>query len=114
MKQTKKLILVTVLAFFMAGLAPRVALSDVTEEERDLAFLVDVSVLRPVGFVTTIAGVVLFVVSLPISVPTLSVEKSFDILVKRPAAYTFGRELGGDDYGTDVRREQAAKDSGQK
>lgn len=114
MKQTKKLILVTVLAFFMAGLTPRVALSDVTEEERDLSFLVDVSVLRPVGFVTTLVGVVLFVATLPIAIPTLSVEKSFDILVTRPAAYTFARELGGEDYGTDVRREQMAKDSDQK
>lgn len=109
MKQTKRLILVTALTFFMAGLVPRVALSDVTEEERDLAFLVDLAVLRPVGFVTTIAGVVLFVVSLPIAIPTLSVEKSFDILVKRPAAYTFARELGGEDYGTDVRREENPK-----
>lgn len=106
MKQTKKLIVAAVLACFVASLAPRVALSDVTEEERDLSFLVDVAVLRPVGLVTTIAGVVLFVVSLPIAVPTLSVEKSFDILVKRPAAYTFGRELGGEDYNTDARREE--------
>jgi len=114
MKQTKKLILVTVLAFFMVSLAPRVAFSDVTEEERDLAFLVDVSVLRPVGLVTTLAGLVLFVVTLPISIPTLSIEKSFDILVVRPAAYTFVRELGGDDYNTDVRREYVAKDSEQR
>ena len=106
MKQTKKLILATVLMCFVASMAPRVALSDVSEEERDLAFLVDVGVLRPVGLVTTIAGIALFVVSLPIAIPTLSVEKSFDILVKAPAAYTFGRELGGEDHNTDVRREQ--------
>ena len=106
MKQMKKLILVAVLTGFVTGLAPRVALSDVTAEERDLAFLVDVGLLRPVGLVTTIAGIALFVVSLPIAIPTLSVEKSFDILVKTPAAYTFGRELGGEDHNTDVRREQ--------
>ena len=106
MKKTKKLILIAILTCFVTGLAPRVALSDVTAEERDLAFLVDVGVLRPVGLVTTIAGIALFVVSLPIAIPTLSVEKSFDILVKTPAAYTFGRELGGEDHNTDVRREQ--------
>lgn len=114
MKQTKRLILATVLMFFMTGLAPRLALSDVTEEERDLAYLTDVAVLRPVGLVTTVAGVALFIVTLPISIPTLSVEKSFDILVKSPASYTFARELGGEDYNSDARREQMAKDSGQK
>jgi len=114
MKQTKRLILITILAFFMAGLTPRVALSDVTEEERDLAYLADVAVLRPVGLVTTVAGIALFIVTLPISVPTLSVEKSFDILVKSPAAYTFARELGGEDYNSDVRRELIAKDSDQE
>ncbi len=105
MKQTKKLILVTVLAFFMAGLAPRVALSDVTEEERDLSFLVDVAVLRPVGLVTTVVGFALFLVTLPISIPTLSIEKSFDILVVNPARYTFVRELGGEDVNYDKREE---------
>ncbi len=114
MKQTKRLILATVLVFFMTGLAPRLALSDVTEEERDLAYLTDVAVLRPVSFVTTVAGFALFIATLPISIPTLSVEKSFDLLVTRPAAYTFGRELGGEDYNSDVRREQMAKEFGQK
>lgn len=106
MKQTKKLILATVLMCFVASMAPRLAFGDVTEEERDLAFLVDIAVLRPVGLVTTIGGIVLFVASLPIAIPTLSVEKSFNILVTTPAAYTFGRELGGEDHNTDVRREQ--------
>ncbi len=105
MKQMKKLIQVAVLACFVASLAPRAALGDVTEEERDLAFLVDVGVLRPVGLVTTVAGFVLFLVTLPISIPTLSIEKSFDILVANPARYTFVRELGGEDANYDKRDE---------
>lgn len=105
MKQTKKLILVVILTCFVASLVPRVASGDVTEEERDLAYLVDVSVLRPVGLVTTLAGFVVFLVTLPISIPTLSIEKSFDILVVNPARYTFVRELGDEDVNYDKREE---------
>jgi hypothetical protein len=105
MKQTKKLITIAVLVSFMASLAPRAAFSDVSEEERDLSYLVDVGVLRPVGLVATVAGFALFVVTLPISIPTLSIEKSFDILVVNPARYTFARELGGEDINYDKREE---------
>lgn len=105
MKQPKRLILATVLGFFLIGLAPRLALSDVTTEERDLAYLTDVAVLRPVGLVLTAAGFALFLVTLPISIPTLSIEKSFDILVVNPASYTFVRELGGEDINYDKREE---------
>lgn len=107
MKQTKRLILTTVLVFLLTGLAPRLALSDVTAEERDLAYLTDVAVLRPVGLVATVAGFALFLVTLPISIPTLSIEKSFDILVVNPASYTFVRELGGEDVNYDKREEYA-------
>ena len=109
MKQTKKLMLVVILTCFVAGLAPRAAFSAVSEDERDLAYLVDVAVLRPVGLVTTIAGFALFVVTLPISIPTLSIEKSFDILVVNPARYTFVRELGGEDANYDKREEYIRK-----
>lgn len=104
MKQTKKLIMVVVLTCFVASLVPRVAFSDVTEEERDLALLSEV-VLRPVGLVTTVAGFALWVVMLPFSIPSLSVEKTFDTLVTNPAHYTFVREMGGQDPNYDKREE---------
>jgi len=94
-----------ILTCFMASLAPRVAFSDVSEDERDLAYLTDVIVLRPVGLALTIAGFALWVVTLPISIPTLSIEKSFDILVINPAHYTFVRELGGEDANYDKRED---------
>ena len=59
----------------------------------------------PVGLALTIAGFALWVVTLPISIPTLSIEKSFDILVINPAHYTFVRELGGEDANYDKRED---------
>lgn len=91
------------------GLSAPVARADVTAEERDLSFLVDVVILRPAGLVLTVAGLVTFVALLPLSIPTLSVEKSFDILVANPASYTFYRELGGDDYNSPERHEERTR-----
>jgi len=51
-------------------------------------------ILRPVGLVATVGGVIIFVGSLPISLPTWSVGKTFRALVARPAVYTFWRTLG--------------------
>jgi len=65
-----------------------------TESGDDAAVILDLVVLRPVGFVATAGGIVVFIVSLPISVPTLSVGKAFNALVTTPAHYTFVRELG--------------------
>ncbi len=65
-----------------------------TETGDDVAVVLDLVVLRPVGFIATAGGIVTFVVSLPISIPTLSVGKAFNALVASPARYTFVRELG--------------------
>jgi hypothetical protein len=105
MPTTRKLFALILTLTVLALPAPPLR-ADVTGEERDLAFLVDVGLLRPVGLVVTAVGVVAFVALLPLSIPTLSVEKSFDILVKNPASYTFYRELGGDDYNSPERYEE--------
>ncbi|MFH1148326.1 MAG: hypothetical protein V1736_11555 [Pseudomonadota bacterium] len=58
------------------------------------AIVIDALVLRPVGVVLTIAGVALFVVALPFSIPSSSVGKTARKLVVDPAKYTFTRPLG--------------------
>jgi len=42
------------------------------------------------------AGTVIYVAAIPFTLPTGNIKKSFRALVERPAAYTFTRELGGE------------------
>lgn len=92
----KRLIASLSLAVFLAVSLPGVAQANEqgTESGDDVAIVLDLLILRPVGLVATVAGVVIFIGSLPISLPTWSVGKAFRALVARPAAYTFARTLG--------------------
>jgi hypothetical protein len=56
--------------------------------------LIDLVVMRPIGLVTTVIGAAAFVVALPFTVPTGTVEESARMMVGRPAEYTFNRPLG--------------------
>ena len=64
--------------------------SDVSAE----TILVDGVILRPMGVLATIVGSVAFVVTLPFSIPTRSVDKAAQKLVVDPAKYTFVRPMG--------------------
>jgi hypothetical protein len=64
--------------------------SDVSAE----TIIADGLILKPAGVVATIVGSALFVVTLPFSVPTRSVDKAAQKLVVDPARYTFVRPLG--------------------
>ena len=56
--------------------------------------VLDTILVRPVCFVATAVGSVCFIVSLPFSVPSKSVHRVANSLVKKPAHATFKRPLG--------------------
>jgi hypothetical protein len=58
------------------------------------SILVDGLLLRPAGILATVVGSVAFVVTLPFSIPTRSVDKVAQKLVVDPARFTFVRPLG--------------------
>ena len=58
------------------------------------AIVVDGLLLRPGGVIATLVGSAVFVITLPFSIPTKSVEKAAQKLVVDPARYTFVRPLG--------------------
>jgi len=65
--------------------------------EKDLsagAMIADTVFARPLGFVSTIAGSAVFVVSLPFSALGGNVSTAFQKLVKDPFVFTFKRPLG--------------------
>ena len=96
MHSLKALITSLSLAIFLAISLPGTALANErgTEIGDDVSIILDLLVLRPVGLVATVGGTVIFVCSLPISLPTGSVGKTFNALMARPAVYTFWRTLG--------------------
>ncbi len=56
--------------------------------------VVDLLVTRPLGLLAVIAGSAAFVVALPFTLPSDSVDAAAEELVKKPYRYTFKRPLG--------------------
>jgi hypothetical protein len=96
MRSLKLLITSLSFAVFLAISMPNVSLASESGNEigDDVSIILDLLILRPVGLVATVGGTVIFIGSLPISLPTWSVKKAFNALVARPAVYTFWRTLG--------------------
>jgi hypothetical protein len=99
MSSVKRLITSLSLAMFLAVSMPGLVQANEqgTEDGDDVAIVFDLLILRPVGVVATVGGFLIFVGSLPISIPTGSFKKSFNALVAKPAVYTFWRTLGESD-----------------
>ena len=60
--------------------------------------VLDAVVLRPIGLVTTVAGTVIYTVSLPFSLLGGNEPAARENLIKEPARYTFKRPLGEFEY----------------
>ena len=58
------------------------------------AMIGDLLVLRPLGFIATVAGSVFFVISYPFSSAGGNADEAAQKLVRDPADYTFKRSLG--------------------
>ncbi len=58
------------------------------------AIIADGLLLKPAGVMATLVGTLAFVVTLPFSIPTRSVNKAAQKLIVDPAKYTFVRPLG--------------------
>ncbi len=58
------------------------------------AIVLDFFLLRPLGLLGTAIGSAIYVVTLPVSLPTRSAQHVAEQLVIAPAQYTFTRPLG--------------------
>ena len=56
--------------------------------------VVDLVVMRPLGVLGVVLGCAAFVVALPFTVPSGSVDAAAEKLVRQPIRYTFKRPLG--------------------
>jgi len=64
------------------------------EEPSDISVLADVAFLRPVGALGLAAGMGIFIVALPFSLITNSVDGTAKALLKKPFHYVFIRDVG--------------------
>ena len=88
--KTKLFTAFLVFAFLLSFSGPAAA----APEDNGTAMMVDVVIARPLCLAATAIGSVFFVLSLPISLPTKSVNRSAQALVVAPAKATFTRPLG--------------------
>jgi hypothetical protein len=58
------------------------------------AIIGDLFLARPAGLIATAVGTAVFIVALPFSLPSCSVDKVAQALVVKPATFTFVRPLG--------------------
>ena len=102
----KKLIAFLVVFALIASAVPAFA-NEPTEEY----IIPDVLLVRPIGLAAIVLGSVIFVVSLPVALPTGSVGKVGQRLVADPVEFTFVRPIGDFDYklGTWMRTNGAAQ-----
>lgn len=56
--------------------------------------VLDLVVTRPLGLLGVVVGSAAFVIALPFTIPSGSVGRSAEELVKKPLRYTFSRPLG--------------------
>jgi len=89
----EKLIALLIVLALIAG-----ATSALANEPTDDTIVPDVLLARPAGLAAIVLGSVIFVVALPISLPTGSVGKVGQRLVLDPVEFTFVRPIGNFDY----------------
>jgi hypothetical protein len=74
-----------------------------TEDVSAEAIIADGLLMRPGGIVATVLGTAVFVVTLPFSIPTRSVDKAAQKLIVDPVRFTFVRPLGQIDSARPMR-----------
>lgn len=92
----KTLIFLIVLALTMV---PCSGMAEGAPEEGDpqvevAQMTADALLVRPLGIVSTVLGLGLFIVSIPFSALGGNADKAWDAFVVRPAKFTFTRPLG--------------------
>jgi hypothetical protein len=96
LKKKRAIVLVILVAFAMtATITPACAEVYATGEERSaMGMFGDLLLLRTLGFVATVGGAAVFVVSLPFSLLGGNTPEAAQKLVVEPARFTFVRPLG--------------------
>lgn len=92
LKAYKKLFFILVIiAFLIVNLFSNSFADDQTR--RDEINILDVVLARPLGIVGGIFGTGIFIISLPFTIPTKSVDKAANMFIIEPFKFSFVREF---------------------
>ena len=94
----RRAVVATSCAALIAGSALTMADETYHPETDSGAMAADMIFVRPFSLVGTVLGAAIFVVSLPFTLPTGSVDDAASALVAKPLEYTFNRPLGDFDH----------------
>lgn len=89
---------VSIALLILCALAASTAPAFAEPPKDGMAIVADVLFARPVGLVSIVFGTAMYIVALPFSLPSGSVETAGQLLVADPVKYTFCRPLGDFDY----------------
>jgi hypothetical protein len=70
------------------------SMPDRQSQADDIPVIIDVLILRPVGLVGCVVGLVAAVIALPFAIPSGSMDQVSQALIQEPFYYTFKRPLG--------------------
>jgi hypothetical protein len=93
----KRVVVWTTLVALITVSFGSMAFAEYADHDKDLAggkMIADALLVRPLGIVATLAGGVIFVVSLPFSLLGKNTGEAYERLLVDPAAFTFTRPLG--------------------
>ncbi len=92
LKAYKKLFfIVLIISFLIVNLFSNSFADDQTR--RDEMNILDVVLARPLGIVGGIIGTGIFIISLPFTIPTKSVDKAANMFIIEPFKFSFVREF---------------------
>jgi len=93
MKGLRKSIFLLLLISFLIGFLGSNGWAQQTKNSNDELNLVDLIIARPLGIVAAAGGTVLFIASLPFTLPTRSAGDSFNLFVVEPWKFSFVRDF---------------------
>jgi hypothetical protein len=89
----KSIYLFLLISFLIGVLSSNGWAQDIMKISNDETNMLDLFIARPLGIVAAAGGTILFVASLPFTLPTRSVEDSFNLFVVAPWKFSFVRDF---------------------
>lgn len=93
MKRPGKTIFLFLLVSFLIGVLSSNGWAQEFKVSNDELNMMDLFIARPLGIVAAAGGTCLFIASLPFTLPTRSVQESFDLFVVEPWRFSFVRDF---------------------
>ena len=93
MKKMRKSIFLSLLISFLLGVLSSPGWAQEMKISNDELNIADLFIARPLGVIAAAGGTCLFIASLPFTLPTKSVNESFNLFVVEPWKFSFVRDF---------------------